>query len=91
MQIPLLKNFSNLKIYKHIQKFFFIKKRQFGMRKEKNIFIQTISNIFSSSMVFGNGFISIYLYINFRSIVLFLDGEIADRQTSNSSNSLGNV
>ena len=61
------------------------------MRKEKNIFIQTISNIFPNSIVFENGFTSIYLYVNFRSIVLFLDGEIADRQTSNSSNSLGNV
>lgn len=30
----------------------------------------------------------IYLDINFRSIVLFSDGKIADRQTNNSSNSL---
>ena len=30
----------------------------------------------------------LYLYINFRSIVLFSDGKIADRQTNNSSNSL---
>ena len=30
----------------------------------------------------------LYLYINFRSIVLFSDGKIADRQTNNSSKSL---
>ena len=29
----------------------------------------------------------LYLYINFRSIVLFSDGKIADRQTNNSSKS----
>ena len=30
----------------------------------------------------------IYLYINFRSIVLFSDGKISDRKTNNSFNSL---
>ena len=30
----------------------------------------------------------LYLYINLRSIVLFSDGKIADRQTNNSSKSL---
>ena len=44
-------------------------------------------------MLFLNSNISeiglyIYSYINFRFIVLILDGKTADRQTNNSSNSL---
>ena len=56
------------------------------MRKE-NIYIDYF-NIFFQIATFSKMGLYIYLYINFRSIVLFSDGKIADRQTNNSFNSL---
>ena len=63
------------------------------MRKEKTyIYIYRLFKIFFQLAKFSKIslyiYIYIYLYINFRSIVLFLDGKIANGQTNNSSNSL---
>ena len=81
---------KTFQIWKYISnKYIFsllIKKRYFVMRKE-NIYIEYF-NIFFQIATFSKIGLYICLYINFRSIVLFSDGKIADRQTNNSFNSL---
>ena len=81
---------KTFQIWKYISnKYIFsllIKKRHFVMRKE-NIYIDYF-NIFFQIATFSKMGLYICLYINFRSIVLFSDGKIADRQTNNSFNSL---
>ena len=55
---------------------------------EKRKYIHRLFNIFFQIATFSKMDLYIYLDINFRSIVLFSDGKIADRQTNNSFNSL---
>ena len=54
--------------------------------KRKNLY-RLFTMLFLNSNISEIG-LYIYSYINFRFIVLILDGKIADRQTNNSSNSL---
>ena len=82
-----LKNLLNLKIYiKQIYIFFAHQKET--LCDEKRKYIHRLFNIFFQIATFSKMGLYIYLYINFRSIVLFSDGKIADRQTNNSFNSL---
>ena len=82
-----LKNLSNLKIYiKQISIFFAHQKET--LCDEKRKYIHRLFNIFFQIATFSKMDLYIYLDINFRSIVLFSDGKIADRQTNNSFNSL---
>ena len=82
-----LKNLLNLKIYiKQIYIFFAHQKET--LCDEKRKYIHRLFNIFFQIATFSKMDLYIYLDINFRSIVLFSDGKIADRQTNNSFNSL---
>ena len=87
---PFCKPFKFENIYQINISFFSYQKETLWWEKKKTyIYIYRLFKIFFQLATFSkiSLYIYIYLYINFRSIVLFLDGKIANGQTNNSSNS----
>ena len=85
-----LKTFQNwIYIYIYIKEIYiFFAHQKETLCDEKRKYIHRLFNIFFQIATFSKMDLYIYLDINFRSIVLFSDGKIADRQTNNSFNSL---